>query len=191
MLPQRRILLLSIPCAALVASCASPTPVLYSLAPVPGTGRPGGPKVVALREVSLARYLERSQIVRSSQGYQLQVEANNWWGEPLSAMITRVLSQELAQRLPGTSVFAENGAISVDPDATVEVNFMRLDADRSGSVVLAAQIAVTSKKKRGAPSTRGVRLTAQPQTPDLRGEVAAMSVALGQLADIVAEMLRL
>jgi uncharacterized lipoprotein YmbA len=190
MLMQRRVLLASIPCPALVASCASPTPVLYSLAPVSGAPRPGAPKVVALREVSLARYLERSQIVRSSEDYQLQIEANNWWGEPLGAMITRVLSEELSQRLPGTSVFAENGAISVDPDATVETNILRLDADRNGTVVLAAQIAVTSKRKHGTSSTRGVRLAAQPQTSDLRGEVGAMSVALGQLADIISEMLR-
>ena len=105
-------------------------------------------------------------------------------------MITRVLSEELSQRLPGTSVFAENGAISVDPDATVEINIVQMDADRSGKVVLAAQIAVTFKKKRGAASTRGVRLAAQPQTSDLRGEVGAMSVALGLLADTIAAMLQ-
>jgi uncharacterized lipoprotein YmbA len=143
-----------------------------------------------LREIGLARYLERSQIVRSSEGYQLEVEANNWWGEPLGAMIGRVLAEELAQRLPGTSVFGENGAIAGDADATVEVNIQRMDADRAGTVILAAQIAVAFSKPRRTPSTRSVRFTAQPPSPDLRGEVAAMSTALGQLADTVAGMLR-
>jgi hypothetical protein len=175
---------------AALASCASPNPVLYTLAPVPGTVQAGGPKVVVLREIGLARYLERSQIVRSSEGYQLEVEANNWWGEPLGAMIGRVLAEELAQRLPGTSVFGEGGAIAGEADATVEINIQRLDADRAGTVILAAQVAVTFSNPRRTPSTRSVRFTAQPPSPDLRGEVAAMSTALGQLADTVAGMLR-
>jgi uncharacterized lipoprotein YmbA len=164
--------------------------VLYTLAPVPGTPQPGGPKVVALRDIGLARYLERSQIVRSSENYQLDVQANDWWGESLGAMIGRILQEELSQRLPGTSVFGENGAIAAEADATVEVNIQRLDADRRGLVILVGQIGVTSTKKRHAPNTRAVRFSVQPPTPDLRGEIAAMSTAVGQLADTIAGMLR-
>ena len=185
----RRAVLLCFSGAALVVACASPNPVLYTLAPVPGAVQRSGPKVVVLREIGLARYLERSQIVRSSEDYKLDIEANNWWGEPLSAMIARILQEELSQRLPGTSVFGENGAIAAEADATVEINIQRMDADRSGAVILMAQIGVTSAKKRRAPKTRAVRFSVRPPTPDLQGEVAAMSTALGQLADTVAQML--
>ena len=41
-----------------------------------------------LRQIGLARYLERSQIVRSSENYRLDVMANDWWGEPLGAMLS-------------------------------------------------------------------------------------------------------
>ena len=186
---QRRVLLVSLAPAALLSACASPNPVLYTLAPIPGIPQPGGPKVIVLREIGLARYLERSQIVRSSENYRLDVSSNDWWGESLAAMIGRILQEELSQRLPGTSIFGENGAIAADADATVEIDVQRMDADRTGLVILAAQIAVTFTKHR-APITRAVRLSAQPQTPDVRGEVAAMSAAIGQLADIVAAMLR-
>jgi uncharacterized protein len=175
---------------AALAGCASPSPVLYTLAPAPGRAQPYGPKLVSVREVSLARYLERSQIVRSSEGYQLAVEANNWWGEPLGAMIGRVLEEELSQRLPGTTVIGDTGAIGGDPDAVVETNILRFDADRAGTVVLRAQVAVTFPKSRRTPRMRSVRLTAPPATADIRGEVAAMSVVLGQLADTIAGMLR-
>jgi hypothetical protein len=57
-------------------------------------------------------------------------------------------------------------------------------------VILAAQVAVTFSKARRTPSTRSVRFTAQPPSPDVRGEIAAMSAALGQLADTIAGMLR-
>ena len=57
---------------AVIAGCSSPTPVLYTIAPVQGPVQPGGPKVVVLQQISTAHYLERSQIVRSSENYRLE-----------------------------------------------------------------------------------------------------------------------
>ena len=183
MLRRRLLLLLA---AAVPAGCASPNPTLYVLAPQPGTPEPGGPRTVELREIGLARYLERSQIVRSSEGYRLDVLSNEWWGEPLGAMLSRVLVQELTQRLPGSTVFAESGAITANAGATVAVNIQRLDADATGAVVLIAQAEV----KVAATATRNIQLTVPPATPGTAGLVAAMSQALGQLADTIAGMLR-
>ncbi len=54
-------------CVAAVASCASPDPKLYAIATVPGVPQGGGPRVIVLRTVGIARYLERPQIVISSE----------------------------------------------------------------------------------------------------------------------------
>src|SRR6202011_6140575 len=124
--------------AVALAACSSPTPVLYTIAPVSGAVQSGGPKVVALQQISLARYLERSQIVRSSENYRLDVMSNDWWGEPLGSMLARVLVEELSQRLPRSTVYAENGAVSLSPDATIELNVSRLDQNGAGSLVLQA-----------------------------------------------------
>jgi hypothetical protein len=207
MLSRRLLLLL----AAAPAACASPNPVLYVLAPLPGTSltgtsltgpslmsvpgpgapRSGGPQsgppaTVELREIGLARYLERSQIVRSSEGYRLDVLTNEWWGEPLGAMLSRVLVQELTQRLPGSTVFAESGAITVSPAATVAVNIQRLDADASGAAVLIAQVEVSGRMS----ATRNIHLTVPPTAAGTAGLVEAMSQAIAQLADTIAAMLR-
>jgi uncharacterized lipoprotein YmbA len=181
-MPRRTALLLL---AALPTACTSPNPKLYVLAPVPGPVRTGAPRNIAVRAISLARYLERSQIVRSSEGYQLDVLSNEWWGEPLDAMINRILVQELTQRLPGSTAYADNGAISTPPDATVEVNVQRFDLDHSGAVLLLAQIAVGGR----AMSSRGVTVTVVPADPTTSALVAAMSNAVGQLADAIATML--
>src|ERR1700736_5475829 len=130
---------------AALAACSSPNPVLYTIAPVPGATQTGGPKVVGLQQISLARYLERSQIVRSSENYRLDVMSHDWWGESLSAMLSRVLTEELGQRLPQSTVIGETGAVSASPDATVELNVQRLDEDASGHVVLPAQASVSFK----------------------------------------------
>jgi uncharacterized lipoprotein YmbA len=179
----RRAFMVALLCG--VASCSSPNPNLYTLEPPPGLVRRGGPRVIELRGIGLARYLERSQIVRSSENYRLDVLPNDWWGEPLDAMIGRVLIRSLSQRLPGSTVYAENGAISADPDTTLQVNIQRLDQDASGAVRLVGQFAVVRKTS----DTRGVTLevpTHGPTTPDL---IAAMSDAVGQLADRIAAAL--
>jgi len=163
----------------LLASCTSPSPALYTLEVPPGPERRGGPRVIELRGIGLARYLERSQIVRSSENYRLDVLPNDWWGEPLDAMIGRTLTRALTQRLPGSTVYLENGAISTEPDATVQVNVQRLDQDASGAVRLIAQFAAGH---RAHEVTLQVP-TSGSTTPAL---VAAMSEAIGQLADRIA-----
>ena len=181
--PSRRALVSAL--GWLLTSCASPSPKLYTLEVPPGAVRRSGPRVIELRSIGLARYLERSQIVRSAENFRLDVLPNEWWGEPLDAMIGRTLARALTQRLPGSTVYPENGAISADPNATVQVNVQRLDQDTSGAVRLIAQFAVV----RHISDTHGVTLEVPAHgstTPDL---VAAMSEALGQLADRIAAAL--
>jgi len=171
-----------------IVACSSPSPVLYTIAPVQGPVQPGGPKVIVLQQISTAHYLERSQIVRSSENYRLDVMSNDWWGEPLSAMLSRVLTEELGQRLPQSTVIGETGAVSASPDATVELNVQRLDEDASGNVILQAQASVSFKGRPG-PVLRSFRFVVTPPAADIQGEVTAISTALGQLADGLASML--
>jgi uncharacterized lipoprotein YmbA len=175
--------------AAVLAACSSPSPVLYTISPVPGRVQTGGPKVIALQQISMARFLERSEIVRSSENYRLDVMSNDWWGEPLGAMVSRVLIEELGQRLPKCTVFAESGAVSASPDATIELNVQRLDEDASGNLVLQAQASVSFKGRPGEPALRNFRFVVTPPSPDIQGEVTAISLAVGQLADGLASML--
>jgi len=165
-----------------VVGCGSPDPVLYTIATEAGTVQAGGPRIVLVQGVSVARYLDRSQIVRSSEHYRLDVMSNDWWGEPLSAMLSRVLIEELSQRLPQSSILGESGAVTATPDATIELNFQRLDEDASGNLVLQAQASVSFKKRAG-PVLRSFRFVVTPPTPDIQGEVTAISTAVGQLAD--------
>ena len=64
----------------------------------------------------------------------MDVLSNDWWGEPLDAMLSRILVGDLNQRLPGSTVYADSGAISMPSDATVEINLQRFDVDRDGAL---------------------------------------------------------
>lgn len=180
-LPRRSALIL----AAFAAACSSPSPTLYTLATVQGAERRGAPKVIELRTIGLARYLERSQIVRSSEDFRLDILSNEWWGEPLDTMMSRVLSQNLTQRLPGTTIFAENGAVTAVPDAMLGINIQRLDLARSGNVILIAQVSVTRRDA----TARTITIQVTPAGAGTSALVAAMSEAVGQLADQAAGML--
>ena len=192
-LNRRRLVALTLPIAlalpiALVA-CSSANPVLYTIAVTQGPVLPAGPKIVQLRDIGLAGYLDRKEIVRSSDGYKLAVKNNDWWGESLGPMISRVLVVELSQRLPASNVYAEGGAISVDANATVAVNIQRADVDQSGTLALLAQ-AVVNFNRPTRTVAKTFSITRPVATPDVAGQVAAMSDALGELADGLAQMLQ-
>jgi uncharacterized lipoprotein YmbA len=67
----------------------------------------------------------------------------------------------------------------------VEVNIQRFDLDHTGAVLMLAQIAVGGQITR----SRGVSVTVTPNGTTTSALVAAMSNALGQLADAIAALL--
>jgi uncharacterized lipoprotein YmbA len=169
------------------SACASANPSLYAIKPVPGTVAQAGPRTVVLQEVVLARYLDRLQIVRNADDYKLTVSSEDWWVEPLGSMLTRVLVQELSERLPGAIVVSDTNVIGAAPDATVGVSIQRLDGTSANEVVVVVQLAARFPK--GAPRFKAVSFTVAQTSSDTRGFAAAASVAVGQVADAIAGML--
>lgn len=182
-------LLLAWPMLATLAGCASPNPNLFTLAALPGTPQTANVRSIELRRVALAGYLDRPEIVRSDVQFRLQVSSTDRWGEPMGTMLDRVFTEDLVQRLPGTSVFTEAGAISTRPDVVLEVDVQRLDSDASGSVVLLAQVAIQHEDAARSAAATEVRLTIRPASGRTTDLVAAMSTVLGQFADVVARKL--
>jgi uncharacterized lipoprotein YmbA len=173
--------------AAIPAACASPNPMLYTLAVEAGPVRRGAPARIELRAIALARYLDRSEIVRSSEDFRLDVLGHDWWGEPLDAMLGRVLVQDLSQRLPESTVFSERGAVTATPDASIELNVQRLDIGRSGAMLLLAQIGVIRSGR--TVIARDLRFSVPVAGPGAAALVAAMSRAVADLADAIAGLL--
>ena len=171
-----------------LAACSSPDPALYTIAPAAGAARIAGLGVILLDRVDIPRYLDRSQIVKSSEDYRLDVKSNDWWGEPLAPMLRRILRQELSQRLPQSTILSETGAVSALPDATIDLDVLRLDEDTNGNVVLQAQVSLTLKGRK-VPVVRSFQYKVPSTAPTSAGEVAAISTAVGQLADGLTVML--
>ena len=188
-MPLARRSLIKVTLPLLAGACSSsPEPALYTVQMKPGPVLQGGPKVVQLRDISLANYLDRKEIVGSSGDYKLAVKSNDWWGEGLAQMLSRVIVTGLSQRLPASQVTAEGSAISVDPNAVLGVNIQRLDLDSSGTLQLLAQAGVEFNRPR-RNAARSFQIARTPASATTAGEVAAISDAVGELTDGLAQML--
>ena len=185
-LPRRALAMLL---AGTLAACASPNPELYTLVAVPGRKRHLAAHSVELRRIGLAGYLDRPEIVLSEADYRVHLASNKRWSESLGGMLDRVFTEDLVERVPSVAVFTEMGAISTAPDLVLEIDVQRFDEDATGTLVLLAQVAVRWADARRAAHAQTMRLTVRPAAPTTAGHVAAMSAALGQLADRVVDML--
>ena len=71
----------------------------------------------------------------------------------------------------------------------VGVNLQRMDADKAGSLILVAQVAADFNRPRRT-AARTFTISKPLATPDTAGPVAAISDALGELADGIATLLQ-
>jgi uncharacterized lipoprotein YmbA len=187
--PSRRRLIAGLGLLAAFEGCTtSPNSRFFTLAPQPAAAAAArSPATVAVKPVELAKYLNRPQIVRHSDAYELQIADIERWGEEMRDMVTRVLIENLSLRLPASQVVGTSGSLTIRADVTVEVDISRFDADQDGKVFLDARSAVQRDGRR--PSLWSDRITVQPASPSVPDLVAAMSDALSQLSDHIAQVL--
>jgi uncharacterized protein len=187
--PSRRRLIAGLGLLAAFEGCTtSPNSRFFTLAPQPAAAAAArSPATVAVKPVELAKYLNRPQIVRHSNAYELQIADIERWGEEMRDMVTRVLIENLSLRLPASQVVGTSGSLTIRADVTVEVDISRFDADQDGKVFLDARSAVQRDGRR--PSLWSDRITVQPASPSVPDLVAAMSDALSQLSDHIAQVL--
>jgi uncharacterized lipoprotein YmbA len=188
---RRRLLrwLAAVPGLPALAGCASPEPDYYRLTAVSGATRRARPLRVELRQVGLARYLDRAEIVRGGNAMRLDIRDEERWAEPIGDMVTRVLAENLNQRLPGTLVVPEGSAVGGDPGVIAEADLSRFEADGSGAVVLAGRFQVRRLGGRAAELSRQVAEAVPMEGTSTDALARAMSTALGLLAERMAEAL--
>jgi uncharacterized lipoprotein YmbA len=185
--PSRRRLVTVLALFPVIGACSTtPAPQLYTLAPRPGTPDNRFSGSISVKRAELAKYLDRPEIVRYSDPYRLGMSEYVRWGEGLSDMVTRVLVEDLAQRLPRSQPYASSGPLTVpSPTITIDVNIDKFEPDPSGTVVLLAQW-VARRERSGGEQIRSEQIQVPTGSGDPGAQVAAMSDALGQLADRIA-----
>ena len=170
-----------------LAACASAKTEWYRLTAIPGRPRAARPMRIELRDVRLARYLDRPDLVRAAGGTRLMVEDGQRWAGPLDEMIAQVLAQDLEQRLPGCTVLRERGALAGEPELVAGVEIDRFETDGAGQAVLSAKFTIRPAGSGSAIRDGRVEASAAPSGLGTNALVQALSEALAQLADRMVE----
>ncbi len=167
-----------------VGCAESPPPRMFTLASRPATASGDAAMRILVKPVEVAKYLDRTQIVRYSDPYELKIADLERWGEGMRDMTTRILVENLSMRLPKCQIVSSSSPLSLRADATLEIDVSRLDADASGEIVLDARWAV---QRDGRPlAVKLERIRVRPASASITDLVAAMSDAFGQLSDQIA-----
>jgi uncharacterized lipoprotein YmbA len=173
---------------ALLAACgSSPKTQFYTLDPVaPQAAAQASPPVpVQVASVHIPPALDRQEMVRESAPHRLDVSDQNRWGGSLDNMVQRVLTQDLAQRLPPSSVVLPQEPAPAHHDAIV-VDILQFDEDAGGTVIFDGSWSLTARDSDKPLSSRHVHLSAQAASNSYSDQVAAMSNVIGALSDNIA-----
>jgi len=189
---------------ALLGACASSPPMrFYTLTPIaPETpvNAVAGVTPLRLSRVTVPGELDRSQLVRRIDSTRLQIDDQDRWAAPLDEMIRRVLSADLASRLPPNTVLDANESAAGDRQPALAVDIHELYADPSCAVTLQATWVLTLPQTRpgGEPAQaeqprQATEQTRVPSPGACSGADAvpeAMSRALAQFSDRIVAALR-
>ena len=190
----RRVLLgwlLAVP----IAGCTSARLDWFRPVPVAGPVRADVTALVELHDVTVARALDRPDILRLAGDTRLVPTGGQWAAAP-GDMIAAVLRRNLADRLPAATVTDAVNGIATDviggagaPAVLVEVGIDRFEADADGHAVLAAHFVLRHPRSPLPPTERSVVETLSPVGPGPDALVLALSRTLARLADRIADAL--
>jgi uncharacterized protein len=186
--------------AALVGGCVSSEPIrfytLTSIAPQTTVDASTGAIPLRLARVTLPGELDRVQLVRRIDSTRLQIDDQDRWAAPLDEMVRRVLSADLAARLPANSVQDANESAAGERPQALAVDIHEFYADRNCAVTLQATWVLTPPQPRsgGKPGqpvqaaeprqmTQGIQVPSAGACSGADPVPEAMSRALALLSD--------
>lgn len=188
---KRAARLVALACLAATAACgSSPPSSFYALTPENGAPQPAPVHTLRLRRPAIAGYLDRQAIVQRVVDHRIELLETDRWASPLDEMVGRVLAQDLEQRLTGSTVFTEDGAITADAELTVEVDVRRFDQGSAGELTLVAAVALEKGGVHTPLEAQRIEIRqVVPARATTATRVAAMSDLLGKFADAVVALL--
>jgi hypothetical protein len=154
---------------------------------IPGRSGHGVSAPVQLAAVHLPPSLDRRQMVRMATANSVQISETDRWSAALDEMVRNVLARDLVARLPHDKLILPEAPAPAGTPSIV-VTLTQFGPDANGTVTLNGSWSLLSGANQTPTLSREVHLTAGV-APDADASAAAMSQALGQLADRIAQSL--
>lgn len=173
---------------ALSACGTTPGNSYYLLTATDAAAPSGQAPSLGIGPIEIPEYLNRNRLVYNRDGNQLRIANYERWAEPLESGVQRVISLNLAHLLDTENVQAFPWPRSQEPDYSVQITIMSLDAGDSYAklvaewVVLKSGQALVSGRK---ISQISVQIPGTSVTPE---QIApAYSDLLYQLSEVIAD----
>ncbi|CAK7192301.1 hypothetical protein COMNV_00492 [Commensalibacter sp. Nvir] len=170
-----------------LAACGNASPDYYTLVPYPGKIYLSSPRIVEVRNSSLAGFLDKDRIVKEVYAGQMSMYVSSAWGENLVDMIGRTVMLNLVQRLPNSRIFLQNQATSTLPQAYVEMDIFKFNQNRSGNAVLEANLVMYRRDQQQTAISKYINLELKPYTHSSQALVITLSQLLAKVSDIAAQ----
>lgn len=178
-------------CVLLLACGSSPPVQFLALQSVRPEAAPVDRASVPVRVVAvhIPGVLDRQEMVRESTSTQLAISDRDRWAAPLGDMLVRVLTEDLASRLPsGMVIFPQQPAPPRIDDIVVDI--LKFDRDSSGTVIFDGSWSLVPDGSDSVLAGRQVRLTRAAHALSYAEQAKAMSEIVGVLADSIATGIR-
>ena len=176
-----------------VAGCESAPTRFYTLEAAATADAPAASTrslTIGLGPVSLAKYLDRSGVVKRESRYEVSVSELDKWAEPLDSLVPRVLAEGLSRHLGTSEVYVIPRPRPPAVDYQIEAEIQRFDAAASGTVELTALWEIYSPGRDDPLLIRRTNLREEVAGPGYAEVAAAMSRALEGLSAEMAQGLR-
>lgn len=164
----------------------------YVLSSVMGGGCTDGGRVVGLKGVDVADYLDRKQMVRKIGCNEVVVEDFHLWAESFDGMLKRVLAEDLGGYLgEGYTVLAAPWSGSVKRDYEVYFRVNEFDViENEGVVYLNGYYDVKDMHRGEIVDMREVRLYEGLEGGGYADVASAMSRVLGHVSEEIGDAVR-
>jgi uncharacterized lipoprotein YmbA len=175
-------------CCMLAACGSSPPTRFYTLNEIAPAAAPGALSSAAVpvrvELMAIPAELDRLELVSHRDPNRVRVADSDRWAAPLDEQIRRVLSDDLAARLPPNAVADANEANTREPRRTLSVSIAVFEADESCAVTLHASWTLDTPQ---AARQGGLERIGQPSVGACPAALpAAMSQALATLSERLA-----
>jgi uncharacterized protein len=177
---------------AVLCGCGTSPPVrYYALSePAPTAVTKTSDVVVVFGPFTVARYLQRPQIVVRDAEHQLQLADFDRWAEAPQVAIVPWLAHEVDRQLPDAVVVAFPSAGYSNATYRVRGTIAEWDTDAGGTAVLVVQWDCMTETGSALVPLRTSRYTAQATRPGNYGDIVhALNQTLAEFAKNVADTL--
>lgn len=155
----------------------------------PAAGDSLGGRVTVIGPLQLPGYLNRPQLMVRLPDGELSLRERHRWAEPLDAVLTRTLAENLARITGSQRVLTFPVAVRLPADQRVVGRVIRFDVDAAGLAVLEVQWSVVDGAGQPLRPVRSASFRQQAEGNDEAAWVGALGGALAQFSRQLAEEL--